>query len=703
MKKALALILVFSMLFCTACGGQQGTPTEPSDPTTAPTVGNVEYTVSVVDDFGNPIGEGVIVNFCKGGQTVAMQAADASGIAKKTLAADTYTVTLSFTDPNATYTYTDGVVTAENPAATITLSGVMDGQTIFAGGKDHFAYLLTVGTKTVQVNANQRTYFLFRPDQGGLYEFSVSDNAVLGYYGAPHFVQDQNVAEMKDGMFTISVPNSSLGAVYVLGVDTDKTSVNVTIERIGDAEKTIADYEWTVYQPTAELKPYTLPSNVTLKDFDLTAKTKTYKLVYSEKDGYYHLGSAKGEIVYMKLGVASAYLDSIVDVIDVSGVSCYFFDDDGNFLKKESYNECLMQYVENMDTQSGVYPLTQDLYYIIQQRGQYVGWWDKDSATYLFIDKNGNPVVGINEEIAWLFLCCYGEVTAETPAEPAPTEPKPTEPAPTAPKPTEPAPTEPKPTEPAPTEPKPTEPAPTAPKPTEPAPTEPKPTEPAPTEPTKPAEPEFEMGTQEGEVTELQYYEIAGAMAFQAQVPAGTYVAYDFYKMYNMVLTIESKYCYLVFNGEVYLPENGVLTFPLVYGRNDVSSPCSVYIGNFGYEDDIYSVNFTVIPGTQNAPEELKLGTTTVTTREGDDQGYYFRYNADMDGYLVVTFEDINIDFDCQISVYNHNTYVYSVDINSEVFVEVFEGDEVEVVIAVLDDNQKYPSAEVTFTVVLEE
>ena len=42
-------------------------------------------------------------------------------------------------------------------------------------------------------------------------------------------------------------------------------------------------------------------------------------------------------------------------------------------------------------------------------------------------------------------------------------------------------------------------------------------------------------------------------MAFQVEVPSGTYVAYDFYKMYNMVLTIESKYCYIVYNGEVYL------------------------------------------------------------------------------------------------------------------------------------------------------
>ena len=257
--------------------------------------------------------------------------------------------------------------------------------------------------------------------------------------------------------------------------------------------------------------------------------------------------------------------------------------------------------------------------------------------------------------------------------------------------------------EPPATEPPVTEPPATEPVPTEPATTEPAPTEPAPTEPPKPQEPEFQMGSQCGDVKEVFYHEIAESMQFVAEVPSGKYVAYDFYRMFNMVLTIEGKYSYIVFNGEVYLPENGVLTFPLVYGNNDVSSPCSLYIGNFGYEDAAYTVKLSSIPGTQNCPETLPMGTFTVTTREGDDQGYYFRYIADKDGYLVVTFEDINIDKDCQISVYNHNSYVYSVDINTEVFVEVFEGDEVEVVIAVMDDSNTFPAAQVTITVVLEE
>lgn len=629
------------MLLCTACGGQQSNATEPSG--TIATATEIEYSVAVVDDLGNPVTEGVIVNFCIDEQVVAMQVVDGNGVAKKTLSADNYTVSLSYTDPNADYSYLeDVVVTPENCAATVTLSGYLPGQLIYAGGKDHFAYFVTAGTTAVQVTANDRTYFLFKPEQSGIYAFSTDSSAVIGYYGAPHFVQDQCAVEVSDGKFTLSISNSMLGSIYVLGIDATSNSTYITIDRIGDAEKTIEDYPWTIYQPTTELKPFVLPQGMALVDFDLTAETDAYQLVYNEKDGYYHLGTDDGEVVYMKLGVASAYLDSMVEVLDVSNVACYFFGEDCAFVKKETYNECLLQYVANMDEAAGVYPLTQDLYYIIHQRGEYVGWWKQGSATYLFVDDNGNPVVGLNTDLAWLFLCCYGQEGGQSPVDPEPTDPA-------------------------------------------------------------PVDPEFQLGTMSSERYEVFYHEIAEAMAFQAKIAAGEYVAFDLYRMFDMVLTIESETAYLVFNGDVILPEDGVLTFPLVYGTNDVGTPCSIYIGNCGSEDMAYAVGLHTILGTQNNPETLPEGAITVSTRDGDYQGYYYQYIATRDGYLVVTFDDIDIEKDCLISIYNHNSYVYSSVTNGEVFLEVYEGDEVEVVVAVLDESDAFPAAKVTITVTFEE
>ena len=66
-----------------------------------------------------------------------------------------------------------------------------------------------------------------------------------------------------------------------------------------------------------------------------------------------------------------------------------------------------MKYIEYIDEENGVYPLTEDLKYIVQQRGDHSGWFDADENTYLFKDVNGIAVPGSNAEISWLFMCCY--------------------------------------------------------------------------------------------------------------------------------------------------------------------------------------------------------------------------------------------------------------------------------------------------------
>ena len=59
-----------------------------------------------------------------------------------------------------------------------------------------------------------------------------------------------------------------------------------------------------------------------------------------------------------------------------------------------------------MDEQTGLYPLTEDLKYIIQTNGNYQGWWEVD-GNYIFRDESGAEILGIDPETAWLFMCCY--------------------------------------------------------------------------------------------------------------------------------------------------------------------------------------------------------------------------------------------------------------------------------------------------------
>lgn len=404
----LCVLMVSALLLFTACGEQKPDETLSKD---------AEYQVTVVDMLGNSY-SGVVVRFMKGNQQAAMQVVDQTGVAKKTLERGDYTVELMFTGDAVDYHYEKEGLTlsAEKTTLEIVLSNsVGDSQSLFAAGDEFTAHHVSAGCTYVELTEGMN-YFLFTPKEAGCYEFSVkASDAKLGYYGSPFFVQSQNMAEMKDNSFTQSIRSSMISTgntgttVMVLGIEAEagQTDAVLTVERIGDPEWSVEDEPWSVYQTTSDLKEYVLPAGTKLAEFDIFASTDSYKLVLNEEDGFYHLNTADGPLVLMRLGEKSKYLESFKKILESSGVSKYFYDADGKFEKKESYSECLMEYIEVMDEETGLYPLTEDLKYIVQQRGDYAGWWDTNSGIYLFVDENGVPLDGVNHEIAWLFMCCY--------------------------------------------------------------------------------------------------------------------------------------------------------------------------------------------------------------------------------------------------------------------------------------------------------
>lgn len=414
----LALVLCFAMVLG-ACGAQSSgeSETEASDAGLAEK--EATYQVTVADALGNPYTTGVIVMFLKDGAQYAMQPVDENGVAAKTMEKGEYTVELVFTgDENAYYYEKEALtLTAEQTALTVTLANAVSGesQTIVADGEDHEAYKVSEGCTYVPLTAGERSYFLFTPTTAGTYEFSISDEtAQIGYYGAPHFVQSLSAAEVTDNTFTLSISSSMIGtegggtAVNVIGIDAGENAQCVlTIQRIGDAAWSVSDEPWTIYEPTVELSPYTLPEGAVLEQFDLTAATDAYNLVFNEADGFYHMDSADGPLVLVRLNGECQYIDCYKTILEHTGVNKYFYDENGEFERKENYTDCLLKYIENMDENNGVYPLTEDLKYIIQQGGEYSGWWDMDGYNYLFKDSDGNVVPGINTEIAWLLMCCY--------------------------------------------------------------------------------------------------------------------------------------------------------------------------------------------------------------------------------------------------------------------------------------------------------
>lgn len=408
-KRFFALVLALVLLVTlAACGGNAGEEKTPA----VDASGNVEYKVTLTDALGNLYHDGIIVKFLQDGQEIAMQVVGDNGVAVKTLPAGDYSVELVYTSADTNYSYdaAAAVVTADAPELTLMISQItaLETQTLFADSKEHEAYVVGLGCTNVSLNEG-RTYFLFVPEQAGNYEFGVEgDAAAVGYYGAPHFVQSTSALEVVDNKVQVSVSAGALGNTLVIGLDYQgEANCVLTIERIGDAVKTIADEPWHTYQKTVELSPYTLPAGAGLKNFDLTAASDAYNLVLNEADGFYHLDSADGPLVLVRLAGELDYMATYKTVLDRTGVVKYFFDENGEFVRKENYTDCLLEYIANADEDDGVYPLTEDLKYIIQQSGDHSGWWDFDGPGYIFLDEGGDKVADINPEIAWLFMCCH--------------------------------------------------------------------------------------------------------------------------------------------------------------------------------------------------------------------------------------------------------------------------------------------------------
>lgn len=421
LKRLAALVLTLCLAFSLAACGGTGSGSESGNASAAP-----GYTVRVVDGAGNPYTEGVIVRFMQGGTQVAMEVIGADGTVTKDLEKDDYTVELMFTDSGAAFYYdtTDLTLSADKKTLEIVLAMSQAGEAehlnvpVAGTGEraDVEAYQVSVGSTYVKLTSGARSYFLFTPAEGGTYQVSVNDAEVtVGYYGSPFFVQElNNGTEQEDGSITIDVRPDMIGtgntgtSVLVLGVDAgegvDAGTLNVV--RIGDHKHTVSDEPWNYYQTTMELAPYVTPDGADVKEFDLTAES--YDLVKDDA-GYYHLNAADGPLVVVMLGEDPDYVDCFKTILDYTGVVKYFYDESGEFIKKESYQECLFDYFEVMDEDTGHYPLTDDLMYIIQQAGDHLGWYDPDNPVYIFKDQNGDPVPGINEEVSWLFMCRYIE------------------------------------------------------------------------------------------------------------------------------------------------------------------------------------------------------------------------------------------------------------------------------------------------------
>ncbi len=375
----------------------------PPPPPEEPEVTTMDYTVTLLDSNGNPMG-GLTVLFYDGDKQVAKKVGDKKGVSTVTLDRGTYTVKVEGTELR--YDEKAAVVSVNKASITVILAVDLDiTQTVRINDPltDKLIKIpyLSEGAAYVTLKAGERNYFAFEPTRDGTFRFASSNTyAKIGHFGSDMFVFTTNVAENLSGnAFTISVRESELGNVYVIGVDaaTNCAAAVLQVTRIGDPAWSIEDAPTVEWKGNGAPKPITAPSGLT--DLDIKSSTE-HHLVFNDKDGYYHLDSANGPVVYVHMDHPSASFVGLME--EFGNMTAYLYNADGSFKSKEQYAPLMQQYLNNMDKTQKVYPLTQDLKYMIENYGNSQNWWNAGEPGYLF-----EEVDGVNPDNAWMFLYCY--------------------------------------------------------------------------------------------------------------------------------------------------------------------------------------------------------------------------------------------------------------------------------------------------------
>lgn len=239
----------------------------------------------------------------------------------------------------------------------------------------------------------------FCPSEVGFYVVTTTtDGATLyNFSGSEFFLVNNGAAE--HNTVIIEVKEGYVGNTYLFGISgVDSANINIAIDEDGEFTVTPADMPWVHYENK------TTPTDFTLElgegeSLKYVNTREAHSAVLGD-DGLYHLDSAEGEVLYINIGTNAPASPKLMDAVSYGQLRSYIYDSHGNFVTKEDYCQAVTEYDNCAD--NGVYPLTDDLIYIMQTHGNAQGWYKQGEITCIFGDTST-----FNADTAWMFLCCY--------------------------------------------------------------------------------------------------------------------------------------------------------------------------------------------------------------------------------------------------------------------------------------------------------
>ena len=358
---------------------------------------------------GTPASD-IIVKVQKNGEDVSFKLVGPTGFTTFSLAEDSYTVLIEAPSGAALHYDTEAaVLTPDAPEITLTIyEAAVSTQPLNAPSKkgDYTRFeAATVGEGLTYIpyNSGDYTYVIFTPTRPGMYAFSCEgEDAAVSYHGSPINGFETALADPEEGVITLPITAGSVGdtpdttAQFVFRLEGTGSGCMFHVTRTGDVPRSPYDEPWVVPTASAEaLKPYEGATDGILTDLDVTNPALT---VVKGEDGYYHLGDANGPVVFLRLSSANPYMADFKTICDTTRICAYLYDENGNFVQRESYNEIILEY-ETVANEDGVVPLDDQLIYVIKTAGNFMGWWNFSDNLDIFGDKIVDPA------IAWLFAC----------------------------------------------------------------------------------------------------------------------------------------------------------------------------------------------------------------------------------------------------------------------------------------------------------
>lgn len=431
------ILLSMSFIACNSSNQSSSIGEVSSSSSFESTSQNDYYSVTIYNPDGTRSKDNITVLWCTEENCLTPVTADDNGVAKKDVPPRDYYVHLEGVPSQYTYDPNGYIATADNRHIDVQLYNLSTPNK--GKGQEYNRYMINEGEfYKVNVTKNDEIiYYGFNPKLPGKYKIESFATTILsmdkadpavGYYGTnQHYIpsipekEDDN---SKDGInfsleFEIGMDgfiktdavdengdlipqrdnNGDLvsGWSFTFGVitssDTGTCSYDIKITRTGD------------FIESEKEKIETIHATTPIADADDPAQNEQFtrgtllegsdKAVFNEEDGFYHLNSADGKLIYAKLSSPIEFFETPISELSASiGKDVLLVDE------KTDYLQFVLEYSEHCNS-DGAYPVNEEIKVFLDRLQLANGY---------FYGQNGlvsgavpNYVKG-NE---WLFACGY--------------------------------------------------------------------------------------------------------------------------------------------------------------------------------------------------------------------------------------------------------------------------------------------------------